>query len=238
MNKNIALLIGATIGAGVGYLIADWYIEFQMPTEEDEEDFELNEFDVSDRGDKFQPKPRVKKEKHRKPNPSLNYTEYFQSQNRPELAVLAAKYNGQSDATPIGQVTNIEEIYDDSGKIDEVEFIVNIDSDKDPVIISIAEYANDGEYDHQTLHYFDDDVVTDEDDLPINRPEKFLGDEALVSFGVLSEDEDIIYVRNNAKKAMYEILRLNKNYAAPRIEKVTKRRLKEEVVNDKETGNT
>ncbi len=232
MNKFGAITIGALIGGGLGYLIGDYVAVNYMGdnTEYDLEELEEllpEEFVVTKKNKIILKRNEEKVENNKKK--IKDYTQHFISQDRPDLAALAAKYNGDKEETEAisqvimaseGSVSILDEEDDNivdkllaDGYTDsEIDFTVD---EKDPAIISVAEYANDDEYDHITLNYYDDDVVTDEDDKPINRPETFLGEDALVSFGILSQDEDVVYVRNHTKKAMYEVVRTNKSYAAP-----------------------
>lgn len=236
MNKFGAATIGALIGGGIGYLVGDYIAVNYMSKDDDLYLEELDElvgdvtkdYEILSRNQK---KLETNHKKIERVNKKVkDYTQHFISQDRPELAALAAKYNeGIVVNTPAREGEEIEGLRD---QVDDEEDLwlenesTDIDpdelnaayigiSEKDPAIISVSEYANDDEYKHITLNYYDDDVVTDEDDKPINRPETFLGDDALVSFGVLSQDEDVVYVRNHEKKAMYEVVRLNKSYAAP-----------------------
>ena len=202
MNKNTKILIGAGVGAGLGYFVAAVIVEViaikeerifeecrteMIPFEEEEENYVIT--------DEKMPKKIVK-----------NYSELFRT--RPDIAELAAKYRGELDEPEKSPEEDFSEMSDDeldddpdNGDIQEIS------------IVSQGEYANAEGFSWQTLRYFDDDVVTDEHDNPIEHVEQLIGDEALVSFGELSDDNDIVYVRNLPKKVMYEVVRMNKDYA-------------------------
>jgi hypothetical protein len=226
-NNNLgSILFGTLIGAGLGYLLADWYIDTYIPyIEETELDEPLTSEDYGDRFEIKEPKKKVK------PRKAIvkNYTEFFKSQERPDLAMLAAKYNGEE--------TDKEEEPEDDTILDEDKFLAEdgllvdededditeteekMDDGNDPGVVNVQVFASDNEFTHRTLNYYSDDVLTDENNIPINRPENFLGEEALSQFGYLSNDPDIVYVRNTEKRAMYEIVRLDKPYHLPDIRK-------------------
>jgi hypothetical protein len=231
MNTLTKQIIGAIIGAAAGLFVAQVvvdYIEYvNEPLEEpedwldgDEEDFEPGEEKkVMFKHDKNAKIGKVKKV-------TKNYTQYFSQQGRPDLAALAAKYNGEELEVPtttqdeIGGIARpLEEgEFEYPNSIDEEEFEIDPNEPSDengPIVITMEEYAEDDEHVKVTIHYYDvDDIVADEYDNPIDRPEKILGDDALVSFGEMSNDEDVVYVRNNDKNAMYEVVRLNKAFSS------------------------
>lgn len=217
MNNNLKVLIGAAIGGGIGYFVANVVIEIIYLREQTDTPEELDTIDdgygsvtedeFSDKETFQRPTKMSTKEK--------NYTKHFIANERPELKELVRKYNtGELGEEP--RILDAEEV---NGPIADLEEFETPEEDPDvptdPSIISRAEYSGNTEgLACITLHYFDDDVVTDEQDIPIDRPERILGDEALFSFGVESEDEDVVYVRNRAKKCLYEVIRLNKEYGA------------------------
>ncbi len=226
MNDNLGkILIGALVGAGLGYLLADWYIEFKMPTDcddidinpidSDDEEWELDEEDEETVVMLDAKKPKSEKKQK-------DYTRHFEG--RPELAKLAAKYRGELPTTEQKEIGSIAtQIEFEPGDevtamwVDELSDLKSYDhpADQEISIISMEEYAADDELDHVTLNYFDDDVLTDELDAVISDPDLLVGVDALVSFGVQSGDNDIVYVRNNKLGIMYEVVRTNKDYAAP-----------------------
>lgn len=87
------------------------------------------------------------------------------------------------------------------------------DSDK-PYVITQDEFT-DSELGHQqeTLTFYaDDNVLADEQDMPIDDVPRVVGDEALASFGVGSGDSRVVYVRNERISMDYEIVLHDGNY--------------------------
>lgn len=84
----------------------------------------------------------------------------------------------------------------------------------EPYIISIDAYLNEyEEYSKNTLSYYEgDDVLCDDRNEIITDVEDYVGEEALVSFGEGSDDENVVYIRNHRKSSDYEIVRENGSY--------------------------
>lgn len=74
-----------------------------------------------------------------------------------------------------------------------------------PVIVSPEEFADDGEYSFYTFFYYTDGVVLDDADDPVEDLTDCIGDDALNHFG--EYDPDTVYIRNDKKKAYYEIIK-------------------------------
>lgn len=77
-----------------------------------------------------------------------------------------------------------------------------------PFILSAREFE-EGELDYSqnTLTYYEgDDVLTDERDQPIHHLQKIVGAENL-KFGEMSEDPNIVYIRNNELEVDFEVCR-------------------------------
>lgn len=86
-------------------------------------------------------------------------------------------------------------------------------SEEEPYVISLAEFSNDEEdFDKITIRYFEeDDTLTEElrkDTMPIES----VGAENLSRFGVGSEDESIVYIRNEQLKIDFEVIRDEGSY--------------------------
>jgi hypothetical protein len=85
-----------------------------------------------------------------------------------------------------------------------------------PYIISFAEYANANSRSENRrisiVYYEGDKTLADELEVKVNNPEQLVGPNALASFGTLSEDPDIVYIRNNKLGMDIEISRSSKSY--------------------------
>lgn len=75
-------------------------------------------------------------------------------------------------------------------------------------IISDQEYNTIDEFDAKSWTYWNNDILTDEDDNVVEDYEEIIG-EALSQFG---EFDDSVYVRNIDKQCDYEILRSEKDF--------------------------
>lgn len=84
---------------------------------------------------------------------------------------------------------------------------------KKPYVISPDEFGMLDEYDDITLTYYADGVLIDDGGEVIKNIDEVVGKESLKHFGDYAGDEDSVYVRNDAKKTDYEILRDYDRYA-------------------------
>lgn len=78
-----------------------------------------------------------------------------------------------------------------------------------PYVISTAEFFEDHE-DHKKLtitYYGEDDVLADDKDAPIRDVAGTVGENVFDKFGEQSDDENIVYVRNNRLQVDFEITR-------------------------------
>lgn len=206
MNNSFKYLIGSAIGGGIGWFVGAVIVEMLIIKEYREDygdESPIGENDIpvaeTEEGNLFKRPTNMSKQKMK------NYDKLFEGS--PEIEQLAKKYRGELDETS-GPEEEIE--------VDLTSILEDESGDIQPIsVISEEEYANTESLEAVTLYFYDDDVVTDEHGVPIEHVEQLIGDEALVSFGELSDDPDIVYVRNLPKKALYEIVRKNMNYAAP-----------------------
>lgn len=75
---------------------------------------------------------------------------------------------------------------------------------KKPYVISPDEFGSDENYGTETLYYYDDGVLTDDVNNPIEDVAGMVGDESLTTFG--QYEDDAVYVRNERYMTDYEIL--------------------------------
>lgn len=80
----------------------------------------------------------------------------------------------------------------------------------EPFVIPEEEF---GEMDYTKVTYicYADGIITDEDDLMLREPVKILGDIDVWKY--LDDEDDAVYVRNDARRCDYEFLRSEKKYS-------------------------
>lgn len=85
---------------------------------------------------------------------------------------------------------------------------------KPAYVISLDEFVNGEEnYDKITLTYYvDDNTLADETESDIEDIEDMIGPKALSSFGLASDDPDVVYVRNDRVEVDYEVIRQFASY--------------------------
>lgn len=80
-----------------------------------------------------------------------------------------------------------------------------------PAVIKPEEYGEIDEFDTIELTYYADEVLTDDLGEPLEDIEGSVGANFADHFG--EYEEDSVYIRNNALKTDYEILRVEQNYS-------------------------
>ena len=215
--KTIALYtLGAVIGGGIGYLVAD-HILNHAEDEEKEEKILEKEDGIVYTG------PITTNEKELQTKPSAKeVTDYAaiakRDRMRDSIDKVAAKYLGETSSEEPGEGSE-EELITDPGKISSDEIY----------IINLQEYAlGYDEHPKTTLTYYeDDDTLADSNDDIIMNPEELLGVQALLNFGLDSDDSDTVYVRNKKIGEDFEVVRIHKSYSDTILgvrEKKTERR--------------
>ena len=98
---------------------------------------------------------------------------------------------------------------DDDPDLDEEPF-----SSK-PDIMTLMEFENEKKhYDTETLTYYtyDDTVCNDKDEV-IATPEDLIGEDALVCFGMGSQDPNVVYICNDRRSTKYEVVKVDAAYS-------------------------
>lgn len=80
-----------------------------------------------------------------------------------------------------------------------------------PYVISPDEFGEIEEYERISLIYYADQVLTDDNDEPVEDVDNVVGLESLTHFG--EYEDDSVFVRNNRLKADYEILIDHRTYS-------------------------
>lgn len=83
-----------------------------------------------------------------------------------------------------------------------------------PYVLHVEEYEeSEMGYDQISLtYYMGDDIVTDDQDVPVYRPQNIIGGRVRDLFGHGSQDPNVVYIRNENLRAEYEVLRDNGSY--------------------------
>lgn len=83
-----------------------------------------------------------------------------------------------------------------------------------PYVISVDEFMNDNpEYDKTTITYFEgDDTLCDEREEIVPDVEGVITTDALAHFGNMSNDRNVVYVRNDRISTDFEIIRDKRNW--------------------------
>lgn len=84
-----------------------------------------------------------------------------------------------------------------------------------PYIISMEEFLqNEAEYIQVTYTFYaGDDVLADEEEMPVDEVEKLVGNHNLDKFGHRSKDPRVVYIRNDKLDMDFEILKHDGTYA-------------------------
>jgi hypothetical protein len=84
----------------------------------------------------------------------------------------------------------------------------------EPYVISLEQFSEERDYyDKITIYYYnEDDTLADDNEEVIVDVIKHIGTDALTCFGDESDDEDIVYIRNEHLTTDYEVIRYHKSY--------------------------
>lgn len=101
-------------------------------------------------------------------------------------------------------------IHDDPSEAD-----LRARTEEAPYVISYTEFqVNEQEFDQVTLEWYTADaILVDEKDEVVADPDDLVGDDNLEKFGYLSGDPRTVYVRNDAKRLVFEIVMNDNSYA-------------------------
>lgn len=86
-----------------------------------------------------------------------------------------------------------------------------VDGVNAPYVISPEEYGEIPDYETISLFYYSDDVLTDDQDRPVDDADDIVGLDSLTHFG--EYEDDSVHVRNDERKTDYEILLDPRNYS-------------------------
>lgn len=189
----VSLIVGAAGGYFVGNKIATKKYKDLADKEVESVKKSLSEYYEEKINGKTKPKHTSVEKKDDKPQKKNNLMDR-DSINYEQLKEDKVKY--MEYVKPYSSDTAVKE-----GKPEELAANVGL-----PYVISDEEYA-ESEYNTETLHYYRDGVLCDDEFNVIKDISGTVGNEALTSFGVYKGDVvDVVYVRNPNHQIDYEIL--------------------------------
>lgn len=117
----------------------------------------------------------------------VDYTKFDHRKDKPDLSTLVSAYKQTSDE-------------------------VNHDF---PYIITLEEHDSDHKNEKAIIYFYEDDgVFTYEDEKIVDAVDKLLGAKIEEHFGEGSDDNDIVYVRDEKSGTDYEVIRQHSSYAS------------------------
>lgn len=186
----IALIIGGAGGYTIGKKISSKKYRQIADSEIDSVKKELTEYYEEKLKGKAKPKKAVTEKKDDKPKKKNNLVD------RDSIDYDQLKEDKKT-------YVNYVKSYSNDTNVKEEKPEVLAEKIGLPYIISDVEYS-EGDYNTETLHWYKDGVLCDDDYNVIKDITGTVGDEALNSFGIYATDA--VYVRNDQYKIDYEIL--------------------------------
>ena len=206
MNSKLTGVILFTLGAAVGSVVT-WKVVERKYEEKIAREVEaarrpinigcVGECSCHNHGE---PEP---KEKH---SPVLN--EIAAELRKSERISKAAGYTNYTDYSKDDDEEDDDE--DNGPDPDEPEddessvYFVRDGAAEEPYTISPEDFGEEDGYDTETLTYYADGILADDQDNLIESVDKMVGIESLDKFG--EYEDDVVYVRNEQYKCDYEIL--------------------------------
>lgn len=208
-GQQIAILTGAVlVGAGVGYFLTRKFVIKKLKAEY----IALAEKEIAEAKEHYAHLAAVK-EKPKSPEAVL--AERHGTKAAYDEAMVS--YSGTSEAVMDEPVTApIEEkhnIFTDAEPVDRnvfdyaAELKVREEHPERPYIISEEEFdQNETEYEQSHMTWYDgDDTLADDQDMTVPDPDTIVGSDNLTRFGYGANDQNSLYVRNDALEIDFEI---------------------------------
>lgn len=195
-----AFVLGATVGSLIAWrltkdkydrILEDIYNDLQEEVEELEDpDETFEDDDEAEESDEVKEYKKVVKE--------TGYAATFEQPDQDE-----------DEATDEDEEEATDEVDEEEGD----EYVLG------PRVISPEEF-DDCDYPVVELTYYADGFLTDEDDEIVSDINDVIGKDSLNHFGDYNEDPDVVYVRDDEARVLYEICRDNRKYMNVRAESI------------------
>lgn len=182
MNK-VAIVLSFVLGAAAG-VAASWTVIKKQQEQKYQEALESMERVYAKRSDRD-----ISEEVEGEPEPTEENREMSVREYAEKLSEI-----GYTDYAELAKVESEK-------KEEKKEEVTNV---KKPYVISPYDYGEADGYETESLIYYADGVLTDDDNNPIEDVEGTVGKDALNHFG--EYEDDSVFVRNERYKIDYEIL--------------------------------
>lgn len=119
------------------------------------------------------------------------------------------------EMTPVRTTQNVFTDNELQNDVWDLEAEIANRTEDEPYIISKDEY-NEGDRDYEQIaltYYSEDDVLIDEEDKPIENVDNVVGEGNLTRFGHGSNDNRVVYIRNDAMSYDFVIVKKDSSYA-------------------------
>lgn len=208
IKNNLPILIGATVvaafgGALIGYGVAKKRLVAKYETISDDEIQAAKIFYAT-----------LNKADYKTPADAVQAL--IPSSEQTAKAAMT-DYNGIYNKKKVGVVVEeappVSNIFVDNKPLSEVNFDYDAEADNrasgNPYVVTFDEYfQNEGDYNQVVLTYFQiDGVLLDENEDRIDDIDDVVGENNLERFGEGSKDNNIVYIRNDDKECMFEVIR-------------------------------
>ena len=155
------------------------------------------------------------------PKERISYDKISKNKNFEDVVRTVASVTSSEELRVVDEVADNAETEDETFRKNVFEAsiradVINGQTDERsaPYIISVEEFQEESdELEKTTLSYYDDGTLADERNMPIPDANPIIGDENLEKFGELSQDENIVYVRNEKLSTDFEVVREEGSYA-------------------------
>lgn len=198
MNESVKNVIsftaGVIVGGVTGFIVAQKMLKTTLDAELEEQIKDVKEHYKLLRKEEEYSTPMILAEKYDDVLEGLEYLAHEEKTDEEDDDDIQ-EIEEESEAIPVGNLFERNK--------------------NEPYVIPVAEFMNDSNsFDKITITYFEeDDVLCDEREEVIPNVEGTVGNDALTKFGYMSDDEKIVYVRNERLKTDFEVLKEEKSYA-------------------------
>jgi len=205
---GVGLAVGAAVGFYFGHRLMKEKLRAEAFKQSNEELAELREMYYS-KLKAMEPKPTLDEVVEEKGYVVVEETE---RPTRPPVPVEEPKLTEEQQKA-VDEVNQRRQELNDS-LVWDYEKEVRSRSKNHPYVIHQDEYnENTDEYQQLTWTYYaSDNILADENDEQVSRPELIVGLESLMKFGHGSDDSNVVFVRNERLELDFEVCRLFKSY--------------------------